>query len=246
MASSYSFFPDGDTIIKASLRRVRGYDPEQTSTITTTQYSNARETLNFLLAHWQALGLPVWCRKTTSKALTAADGDYTIGSGGDINVNHPLAIYDAWLRDTNNVDVPLMIIGEQEYYDLSTKSAQGRPSQLYFSRDYLGDGSNSGATAKGTIYLWPTPDTTSAANYTLYLRYQRPLLDFNASADALDMPQEWYETVRVNLAYKIAPEYGMQRGDYQDLKEEAKDTLELALEWDTEQVSIFFKPNTDD
>lgn len=247
MASSYSFFPDGDTIIKAALRRIRAYDPEDATTITTVQYDNARETLNFILSHWQALGLPIWCRKTMNKTLTASDGDYTVGSGADININRPLVITQAWLRDNTNAtypqDIPLEIVGEQEYYGISSKSDIGRPVKLYYDGTYDG-ATNKGATATGTIYLWPKPDSTTATNMPLYFRYQRPLLDFNVSTDALDMPQEWYEAVRLNLAYKISPEYGLQVTDYDRLKAEAQDALTLALEWDTEQVSIFFMPNT--
>lgn len=247
MALSYNFFPTGDTIITAALRRIRAYDPEDTTTISTTQFANGRETLNFLLSNWQALGLPIWCRKTTSKALTASDGTYTIGSGGDINVNRPLAIMQAFLRDSSNatypVDTPLEIIGQNEYYLLSSKSSTGRPVQLYYDAGYDGL-TNQGATAVGTIYLWPLPDTVTAANCTLNLIYQRPLLDFNASGDALDMPQEWYEAVRLNLALKMAPEYGYQASDYDRLEKEAENALMLALNWDTEMVSIYFAPDT--
>lgn len=246
MASSYSFFPDGDTLIKAAMRRCRAYDPEENNTISTVQYTNARETLNFLLSHWNALGLPIWTLKTTSKALTASDGQYSIGSGGDINVNHPVAVTRAWLRDATNptypIDIPLTVIGQQEYQLLSSKSSIGRPTQVWFDREYDG-ATNSGATALGQMYLWPIPDSNTATYNTLYLVYQRPLLDFNASTDALDMPQEWYEAVRLNLALKIAPEYGMQASDYDRLKLEAKDALDLALEWDVERVSLFFQPD---
>lgn len=248
MALSYNFFPTGDTIINASLRRIRAIDPEGGITASTTQLSNVRETLNFLLSHWQALGLPIWCRKVSGpNTLTASTASYTVGSGGDIDINRPLAIVQAWLRDstdaTNPIDVPIQIISQQEYYLLSAKSATGRPTQLYFDATYDGL-SNQGTTATDSIYLWPVPDSTAASTYTLYFIYQRPLLDFNTSSDVLDMPQEWYEAVRLNLAYKIAPEYGINVQDYNSLKAEAKDALELALDWDTEQVSVFFAPDT--
>jgi hypothetical protein len=108
MALSYSFFPDRDTIIKAALRRIRAYDPEESTTISTVQYNNAAETLNFLLAHWQALGLPIWCRKTVSCSFADGDKDYTIGAGGDINTDQPLAILDAWRRDLTDSDNPIL------------------------------------------------------------------------------------------------------------------------------------------
>lgn len=248
MALSYNFFPTGDTIIYAALRRIRAFDPEDSTTVSTTQLSNARETLNFLLTHWQALGLPIWCRKVSGPTtLVAAQSSYTVGSSANIAINRPLAVVQAWLRDntdsSNPVDIPIQIISQQEYYLLSSKSAAGRPTQLYFDATYDGS-SNQGTTATDSIYLWPVPDSTVATTYTLYFIYQRPLLDFNASGDALDMPQEWYEAIRLNLALKIAPEYGLQASDYDRLNREAQDALELALEWDTEQVSVYFAPDT--
>lgn len=246
MALSYSFFPDRDTIIKAALRRIRAYDPEESTTISTVQYNNAAETLNFILSHWQALGLPIWCRKTVSCSFVDGDKDYTIGTGGDINTEQPLAILDAWRRDltdaTNPIDTPLRIIGEQEYNRLSTKSSEGVPSQIFFKKEYNGT-SNSGATADSVIYVWPVPDSTTATNIDLYVVVQRPLLDFGATADVLDMPQEWFEAIRLNLAYKIAPEYGCPAMEYDRLTSEAKAALDLALAWDTEQVSLYFSPN---
>jgi hypothetical protein len=116
------------------------------------------------------------------------------------------------------------------------------PSQIFFKKEYNGT-SNSGATADSVIYVWPVPDATTATNIDLYVVIQRPLLDFNASTDLLDMPQEWYEAVRLNLAYKIAPEYGCPATEYDRLTTEAKAALELALAWDTEQTSIYFIPN---
>jgi hypothetical protein len=245
MALSYNFFPDRDTIIKAALRRCRAYDPEDATTISTVQYNNAAETLNFILSHWQAHGLPIWCRKTTSMTLVEGDADYTIGSGATINVNRPLMVTQAYLRDStdsaNPVDIELDIISQQEYHALPNKMAEGRPVQLYYDAAYDGS-SNSGTTAAGTLYIWPTPDATTATNCTIKLLYQRPLLDYNASTDVLDMPQEWFEAIRLNLAWKIAPEYGLPVSEYDRLGIEAKDALNLALSWDTEQTPVFFQP----
>lgn len=248
MALGYNFFPTRDTIINAALRRVRAIDPEGGINATTTQLSNAAETLNFLLTNWQALGLPIWCRKISGPTtLVAAQTSYTVGSGGNININRPLALTQAWLRDntdaSNPVDIPIQVISQQEYYLLSAKSASGRPTQVYFEAAYDGS-SNQGSTATDNIFLWPVPDSTVASTYTLYFIYQRPLLDFNAGTDVLDMPQEWYEAIRLNLASKISTEYGIQASDYDRLKAEAQEALTLALEWDTEQVSVFFAPDT--
>ncbi len=242
MANTWSFFPDAATLIKAALRRIRAYDPESATTITTVQNNNALETLNFIMGAWQALGLQIWCRKTTSKALTASDGTYTVGTGADIAVPRPLMIYQAWLTDTNNVDTPLTVIGEKEYYALPNKTTEGVPVYLYYDPTYDGL-SNKGTTSTGTLYLWPVPDSTTATNKTLKFRYQRPLEDFDATTDNIDMPQEWFNVLRLELALSIAPEYGMPVIEYDRLEKERDHFLELAKSWDTEAaVPVRFAP----
>lgn len=243
MALSWNFFPDRDTIIKAALRRIRAYDPEDATTISTVQYNNAAETLNFLLTSWQADGLQVWAIKTSSaQTLTASDGDYTVGATGNIAISRPLDIIRAWLRTTSDsTDVPLEIITKERYDLLTNKTTEGTPTSLYYDAGYDGS-SNQGTNSTGTIYLWPEPDSTCASAKKLMFVYQRPFLDFNASTDNLDMPQEWYEAVRINLAYKIAPEYGMPVIEYDRLKNEAIEAKIIAMGWDREKGSIFIQP----
>lgn len=243
MASTWNFFPDRDTIIKAALRRIRAYDPEDTSPVTTNQYNNASETLNMLLSAWQADGLQVWCVKTSSAlTMTAGTTSYTIGNGATFNLNRPLDIMQAWIRDTtSNADTPMMIISKEVYNNLTAKTTTGTPNQLYYDAAWDG-ATNTGTTSTGTIYLWPAADATIAAGKRLYIVYQRPLLDFTATSDALDMPQEWYNAVRLNLALAIAPEYGIPVIEYDRLKGEAMEAKELAMGWDREKTSIYFQP----
>ncbi len=242
MALSWNFFPDRDTIIKAALRRCRAYDPEDATTINTTQYNNAAETLNMLLSAWQAHGLQVWAIKT-SAALTMVDGTSTYSVGnGTFTTYRPLEIIRAWLRDSNGADIPLEKFSKERYDQITNKSTESRPTGFYYDAAYDGS-SNQGTTSNGNLYLWPVPDSTTAINYDLYFVYQRPFLDFNASTDNLDMPQEWYNAVRLNLAMAISSEYGMPVTEYDRLVKEAKDALDLAMSWDNEKTSIFLQPN---
>lgn len=246
MANTWSFFPTAATLIKAAMRRIRAYDPEDATTISAVQYANALETLNFIMSGWQALGMQIWCRKTGSKSLTANQGIYTVGAAGaDILINRPMDIMQAWMTDTTstpNVDIPVGIIGQQEYLSLSSKLSTGTPTQLFYDPEYDG-ASNKGANAKGKLYLWPYPDANAAAFKTLKFLYQRPLEDFDATSDDIDMPQEWFNALRLQLALSIAPEYGMPVMEYDRLKGEAEEWFELAKSWDTEQDSLFLMPD---
>lgn len=244
MALSWNFFVDRDTLIKAALRRIRAYDPEDATTISTTQYNNAAETLNFIISSWQADGLHVWATKTTGAlTMTASDGDYTIGSGGNFNISYrPLQIIRAWIRKTSdNTDTFLDIVPKEEYDLIPNKTQEGTPNKLYYDATYDGD-TNKDSTSTGTVYLWPEPNTTIATDYRLYLVYQRPFLDFNAATDEIDFPQEWHNALRLALAASIAPEYGMPVIDYDRLVREAADAKILAMGWDREKESFKLQP----
>ncbi len=242
MAHTWSFFPDAATIIKAALRRVRAYDPEEATTISATQYANALETLNFIVSHWQAKGLQVWSRKQTIVTLVADQASYTTGSGGDISINRPLTIMQAWMRDTNDVDSPeLEIIGPEEFNRIPEKTSAGTPIVLWYDAAYQSL-DNYGSTSKGTIHLWPVPDSTVVASNSLVLFYQRPLLDFDATTDRIDMPQEWFEPLRLTLAYKIAPEYGMPVIEHDRLKGEMDEAIKVVDGWDSDMASITISP----
>lgn len=246
MANTWSFFPTANTVINAALRRIRAYDPEDTTTISSIQIANALETLNFIVSSWQALGPTLWCRKQKlAQALTAAQASYTVGSGGNITgINRPLLITQAWLQDTSSTpanDIPLNIISAEEYIALSNKAAVGQPVSLWYDPEYDGS-TNVGATSKGKLYLWPVPGTAEIVNKTLNFYYQRPLEDFDTASDQLDMPQEWFNALRLKLAEAIAPEYGMQASDYDRLVQEADSVFKLAMEWSGQMNSVTISP----
>jgi hypothetical protein len=73
----------------------------------TDEETDALSVLNSLLASWSAERLLVPHLETDSLTLTASDGEYTIGSGGDINTTRPLRIEHAFVRDSGNNDYPV-------------------------------------------------------------------------------------------------------------------------------------------
>jgi hypothetical protein len=187
--------------------------------------------------------MQVWCQKQGTHILTASTSAYTVGPSGDVNIQRPLSIQMAWLRDTSSIDSPLRIIGREEYNMFSAKTSSGKPNVLYYDPQYDLPASNSGASAKGKIYLYPTPTAAEVATYDLYFIYTRPIQDFTASSDSLDFPQEWYNAVKWNLAAEIMPEYGLPVMEQDRIRGQAKATLELVEGWDREEGSIFIQPD---
>jgi hypothetical protein len=242
-----SFYPTALTVIDAALRICRTNDAEGTYTPSTTQRNNALEAFNFLVTSWQAHGMQVWCQKQATWALVAATNSATVGPGGVINIARPMSIQQAWIRNTTSTpstDIPLRIIGRDEYNLLSSKNSVGPPNCLFYDPQYDLPATNSGANAKGTIYIWPTPDATTVTTYDLYFIYTRPLQDFSVTSDSLDFPQEWGNALKWNLAAEIMPEYGLPFSDQDRIHAKAESTLELAKSWDRETASVSFQPDT--
>lgn len=244
MAEAYNFFPTANELITSALEVLRVTDPEANGTIATSnQYTRAIQALNFMLTSWQVHGLQLWARKSASFSLTQGQTSYSVGSGGDVNINRPLKIYSAWRRETStNKDTPIQILSQKEYDLLNNKSDEGVPIAIYYDPRYESGGVQEGATAKGLLYVYQPANSNSASTLTIHFRYQRPFNDFNALTDELDFPQEWNEAIKWGLAQRLAFVYGAPMLEYDRIKDMAKTTLNEVLGFDTEDQSISIHP----
>lgn len=238
------YYPTASEIIDSSLEICRAVDPEGTLTITTTQRTKALAALNRLVTSWQALGLQVWCTKNQSITLVTGQTSYTWGPSGDINTQRPLSISQAWLHNTSENTDPLQmqIIGREEYNRYTNKEAESTPYAVYYDPQYDGPAANSGANAKGKLFVYPAPSATAVSTYTLTVVYTRPIQDFNATSDTLDFPQEWYNAIIWNLAAQMCPGYGVPVMYWDRIAAAAEKELKQVLGWDREEGSSFISP----
>lgn len=228
-SASTNFSVSRDDLIKGALRKI-GVVPQGESP-TADQITEGAFALNLLVKAWQADGMPLWAIRTTAIPLTLNVNTYAIGTGLTINVDKPLKVIRAWNRDSaSNVDIPVRVITHQEYDILGNKTSSGNPIQIYYEpqRD------------SGMLYMFPTPDAVSVAKNQIYITYQRPFEDFDASTDTPDFPQEWYDAVLYGLAVRLAPEYGVPIDQRQLLGREATDIKLTAMSYGTEEGSLFF------
>ena len=150
--------------------------------------------LNMMLKTWQADGVKCWTLTEGQLTLTQGNVDYTFGAGGDFTIV-PLEITSIRINRGGN-DLPMFPLGREDYFDLPNKTVEGYPTQYYYDRQRAG----------GTLYVWPAPDATAG---TLKFTYRRIIMDVDASADDLDLPQEWYEAIVYNLAKKFGENAGV-------------------------------------
>ena len=64
----------------------------------------------------------------------------------------------------------------------------------------------------------------------------------SAGTDDVDFPNEWYRALILNLAVDLAPKYGLGIQERDLLKEEADEALQLALNFDVEDASLYLQP----
>jgi len=145
----------------------------------------------------------------------------------------PMQILGAWLRDSSGFDLPLQIVGRDEYEDIGDKDSEGAVSKVYYDPQLT----------TGKLYIWPSPDD-AASVVRLLAKY--PAQDLDAATDTPDFPIEWAEALKFNLALRIAPEF------MDDVAEDrmkyivalAENSLKSAMRFDAELgTSVYMTPD---
>lgn len=223
-SGTYDFSVNRDQLIKGALRLAGVI--AQGETPTASQISDASESLNLMTKAWMADGMPLWAIETLSIPFVAGQNTYTISTP---KLLKPI---QSWNRNTSSqVDIPVRMISREEYNILGNKSTTGNPIQIFFNP-------NRDSTE---IKVFPTPDSISAAQNTLYLVAQRPYQDFDTASDTPDFPQEWYEAVKYGLAVRLAGEYNIDIETRRVLVAEAAAIKQEALSFGTEENSLYFQ-----
>lgn len=232
-SGSYDFSSTRDSIITSALRRIGALG--DTETLDSVRQAVGIETLNPMIKAFQGIGMPVWATVDQEIAMSLFTSvPLSIGPDADQDqLIKPLKIIQALRKDTDaETDVPMTILPWEDYNLLADKNTEGAPVHLFYHPQ----------RTTGDIYIWPLPDDYWQTNGQLYIRYQRPFQDFDASTDEPDFPVEWHEALILALAVRLAPIYGLAPADRKELKEDAKEALNLAKSFDQEEGSIRFQP----
>ena len=233
ISTSYDYSTTRDSIIKGALR-ILGVLPTG-ATPSAAQVTDASEALNQIIKAWGAESAPIWTIKKQTIPLTNAVNMYAIGSGQTVNIPKPLKIYQALLHDTTDeIDIPLIGKSQEEYQRLSQKESSGQPVHYYFEnlRDF------------GNLYVYPTPDSTTAADKTIQIIYQAPLADFDTASDEPDVPQEGIRALKWVLASELCMEYGVPENRIKVIMTNAELRKIEFFNSIYENTSLFFKVDT--
>jgi hypothetical protein len=181
------------TIITRSLRKLGVIGEGEVPTA--SQSSDGLASLNAMVDSWSAEAGPIFEETKDSYVLTANDGEYTIGSGGDINVTRPIRINAAFVRKSGT-DYPLQIIGKEQYARIDDKDQSGTPEKIYYDGNF----------PLGNLYLWPVPNDAD----TLFLYDEKALTTFTSLDTTLVAPPGYERALIFNLAVEDAPDYEVE------------------------------------
>lgn len=163
-------------------------------TPTAEEATDALATLNDVLENWDTEPLSLWANANDTVATVAGQATYTIGSGGNFNIDRPREISGAYVT-LNGVDYVLDVVGQLEYNDISLKTQQQPiPEKLLYVNEF----------PLGLITLWPVPSQV----VSLVLTTDRLLTQLANTATTINYPPGAAKALRYALAVELATEFG--------------------------------------
>ena len=146
-------------------------------------------------------------------------------------IEEPFNVYSAVRESVSQIDTPLGNFSYEDYFQQPNKTSVGVPTQYNYDRQ-LG---------AGFIRIWPVPGNV---NTLLKITYAAKIEDFNVASNTPDFPQEWEESLVLNLAVRLAPSFGKtETASYPALMQQAQAALLQASSFDNERGSLFMQPN---
>lgn len=181
--------------------------------------------------HWTTVAtVPSAASITIATGLASAAATANAVYAFTTKIARPLRISSVriWV---DGIESPLTLISRQEYFDLPDKASAGRPTLAYYDPQL----------SAGKLYFWPVPD---GALYQAKITCERPLEDFSASTNNPDFPIEWGEPLVLMLAERLCRKYpGISLEKRLEVKQAAREALDLVQFFDTENTSLFITPD---
>ena len=183
-------------VITGALRKIGQYQPGEP--LPSEDANDALDTLNGLFDTLSMQHFAVYNNIETTVTLTPGKQSYTIGTGGDINIERPLIITQCYSRITTGaspVDFPCDIWAIEQYANIGLKQQPGPwPKIIYYNTAY----------PLATIYMWPVPN--QVAEFHLW---SDQVLSNLSLASLLNLPRGYFLFLQYALAELLCPEYGI-------------------------------------
>lgn len=176
---------------------------------TADEANSGLEELNRLVDQWAGERLLIH-RVTRTTWTISATQNYTVGTGGTVNVVRPVYLDHVNLIDTSadpDQETPLTPLTDDGWAAITQKAATAtQPTNWYYNPTF----------PLGTLSLWPIPSSATLQG-ALYAPQQ--VSEFASLDEVISLPPGYRRMLVKNLARELAPSYG--RALHPELKEEA-------------------------
>lgn len=178
-------------------------------------------------------GAPSGTTVTLASPLTGAASAFAVVVAYQTDIQRPLRILSARrFNFASNLDIPMNpALSRIDYRELPNKLSTGTPTQYFYDPQI----------PAGNIYIWPLEVTVVDA---IKFTWMRQLQNFDTAANTPNFPQEWLDTLIFNLAFAMAPEFGVPREQYEMIKEQAALYFDTVQGFDREPESVYFQVDT--
>lgn len=157
-----------------------------------TEANDGLIAFNAMLDSWSNENLFAYAVQEQSFTLVVGTNQYTIGSGGVINVTRPLDIVQAYVQDASNNNFMMTILPRDKWNqigDRSTNITSQLPDTLFYDPQY----------PLGVINIFPTP----LLGYTVFFDSMLQQNQFSSLTAALTMPPGYELAYVSNLAMQM-------------------------------------------
>ena len=179
----------------------------------------AKRSLNLMFADWANRGLNQWTIEQKTQALTASDGEYSLGT--DI-----IDILSLVIR-RDGTDFALDRISRDTYLNIPTKTTTGLPTQFFLDRQITPN-----------LKIWPLPENST--DILIFDALTR-LNDADTFIDTLEIPFRFYPCLAAGLAYYISMKRAPDRT--QLLKSIYEEEFNRAMDEDRDRASFRGAPD---
>lgn len=189
----------GVNLISSSLRLIGVLASGETAS--GAEAADGLDILNDMIDSWNTERLMVFTIQRQVFSLTSGVQDYTMGTGGDFNVDRPARIERAGIISLTNpsqpLELPIDYLTDAQWQNIPVKNIQSALSTKVWDDQNF--------PLRG-LHYWPIPNT--AIDATLYT--WTALTQFADLVTDYTFPPGYAKALRYNLALDLAPEYGRE------------------------------------
>lgn len=222
-------------LFEDALRSLNVLEPDESAD--TDQLQICIRALNDLIYQFKGpegpitAGMKVWQRERDSLTLSAKNNFDLKPSGGDLDIQIPVEILFATLKNTDSQETMIDPMSYLEYQAIGDKTAEGPPSRYYYEKR-LED--------KGVLYLDFVPSDTTD---TIELLHRQPLEIVTSKTETLDVEDYLLRAIKWNLAVEVGPIF--VETIPQAVMTLASDSLAMAQTFEPENSDEYFQPGRD-